>query len=279
MTKLLKVLVINFVCFFLISCGGSSESNDCITKYRSETTFVSSFVPQAIQYSEELLTKENNSCSPHLFIGTPYNSDQLLCREGFAAGYNYTDKIADWSSYMLTKESVTASFPRTDNYTVDHEIPPYAQSASSDYTNTALDRGHLVPVAAIDFSVKSVEESYYMSNIVPQHLSLNRGLWAGIEQWVRDCTVEVGKLFVYTGVINTSKEEMIGNSVQVPDFFYKIIIKPSSPAQSIAFLIPNVDPNGSDMSEYITSLETIERCFSRQLSPKLLSSFFVLLWI
>lgn len=27
---------------------------------------------------------------------------QLLCREGYAAGYNYDTKVSDWVSYWMT---------------------------------------------------------------------------------------------------------------------------------------------------------------------------------
>ncbi|WP_299804950.1 DNA/RNA non-specific endonuclease [uncultured Shewanella sp.] len=248
-----------FVLLYASGCSDNGEQSQCVTKYRSETSFISTLIEQEIQYTQELVSDKSLLCHPNLFLGTPYDSDQLLCREGFALGYNYTDKIADWTAYKLTPESVTASFPRTDVFTIDSEVPTYAQSAPNDYQNTDLDRGHLAPAATIDFSELSVTESFYMSNIVPQHLSLNRGLWANLEQWVRDCTVEVEELFVYTGVINSSKDEVIGDGVHVPESMYKVIIKPRSPAQSIAFLIPNIDPGEAQLSEYITDLNSIEK--------------------
>ncbi|MBM5314338.1 DNA/RNA non-specific endonuclease, partial [Vibrio parahaemolyticus] len=47
------------------------------------------------------------TCGQHLDKGIPSsNSDQFLCRDGYAVGYNYNTKNADWVAYHITAESV-----------------------------------------------------------------------------------------------------------------------------------------------------------------------------
>ena len=44
----------------------------------------------------------SSSCLSHVLAGVPYQSDQILCREGYSVGYNYQTKLADWVMYSLT---------------------------------------------------------------------------------------------------------------------------------------------------------------------------------
>ena len=41
-------------------------------------------------------------CGEHVTLGVPGQSSLLLCREGYAAGYNYDTKVSDWVSYWMT---------------------------------------------------------------------------------------------------------------------------------------------------------------------------------
>ena len=95
---------------------------------------------------------------------------------------------------------------------------------------------------------------------MPQNPSLNRGLWAQIEEWVRDCTVENSKLMVITGTILPATPELLNNKVAIPSHVYKVIIKPTSPAKALAFLIPNKVPEENfEIKDYITTIEYLER--------------------
>uniref|UniRef100_UPI001EEB696E DNA/RNA non-specific endonuclease n=1 Tax=Vibrio vulnificus TaxID=672 RepID=UPI001EEB696E len=53
-------------------------------------------------------------CGQHLDKGMPSTQpDQVLCRDGYAVGYNYNTKNADWVAYHITAESVNASYKRS----------------------------------------------------------------------------------------------------------------------------------------------------------------------
>ena len=49
-----------------------------------------------------LLSAAVPTCDGHFAFGIPGQSDQLLCRTGYAVGYNYSRKTADWVAYRLT---------------------------------------------------------------------------------------------------------------------------------------------------------------------------------
>ena len=43
-------------------------------------------------------------CNGHVTYGIPGPEDQLLCREGYAVGYDYDRKVPSWVAYRLTPE-------------------------------------------------------------------------------------------------------------------------------------------------------------------------------
>lgn len=258
MSKLLSVISLITWVILLSGCGGDDSGQTCTTKYRTEIITTYTSTEQSVNYSGSVLINTDSSCGEHLQLGIPKESNQLLCRDAFALGYNYNNKIADWVSYSITDISVNGYYPRSDNFVSDKDLPEYARADSDDYSNSGYDRGHLAPAATIDYSEHSMQQSFLMSNVVPQNSTLNRGLWAKIEEWVRDCAIEKQNLQIYTGTITNTNSATINDSVKVPDYLYKIIVKLESPAQSIAFLVPNEAPSSSDFKQYITNIEKIE---------------------
>ena len=200
----------------------------------------------------------SETCGEHLVKGMPsYNSDQVLCRTGYAVGYNYQTKNADWVAYHVTKESVNAQFKRSNNFKVDAELPEYAQSTLSDYSKSGYDRGHLAPSAAMDFSQESMQESFLLSNMSPQLPGFNRVGWRLLEEHVRDLANEYHELYVVTGPIYEGNEASIGNGVVIPSAFYKVVLDPYY-NDAIAFIVPHRDVSGSELVDFVTTIDDVE---------------------
>ena len=200
-----------------------------------------------------------SSCGQHLTMGTPSEqSDQILCRDGYAVGYNYQTKNADWVAYHLTAESVNASYKRSNSFKVDAELPDYAQSTLTDYKSSGYDRGHLAPSAAMDFSQDSMKQSFLMSNMSPQLPGFNRVGWRLLEEHVRDVTNEYNEVYVVTGPIYYGNEESIGNGVVIPSAFYKVILDPYF-NDAIAFIVPHRDVSGSELANFVTTVDDVEQ--------------------
>ncbi len=200
----------------------------------------------------------SETCGEHLVKGVPSNnSDQVLCRTGYAVGYNYQTKNADWVAYHVTKESVNAQFKRSNNFKVDAELPDYAQSTLSDYSKSGYDRGHLAPSAAMDFSQESMQESFLLSNMSPQLPGFNRVGWRLLEEHVRDLANEYQELYVVTGPIYEGNEASIGDGVVIPSAFYKVILDPYY-NDAIAFIVPHQDVSGSELVNFVTTIDEVE---------------------
>ncbi len=244
---LLKALVlivsISFV-FLIFGCGSSGENSIYVDK----TT-----------YSGDLLDGTlNPECVNHLAVGVPGPSDQVLCRDAYAVGYNYTNKVADWVAYHVTADSVSLSYPRNDNFREDLEIPVGYRAVLSDYSGSGYDRGHLAPNATVDYSFNAMDESFLLSNITPQLASFNRGAWASLEEYFRDCTVEVDEMYVVTGTVVSAASGSVGNQVKIPTKYYKAAIKISSPAKAMAFLLPHEDIATDHLPDYLVSVDQLE---------------------
>ena len=205
------------------------------------------------------LSAASEACGQHLVKGTPSEaSDQILCRSGYAVGYNYDTKNADWVAYHITAESVNAKFKRSNRFKADQELPEYAQSTLSDYSKSGYDRGHLAPSAAMDFSQESMQSSFLLSNMSPQLPGFNRVGWRLLEEHVRDLANEYQELYVVTGPIYEGGEATIGNGVIIPSAFYKVILDPYY-NDAIAFIVPHRDVSGSELANFVTTIDEVEQ--------------------
>ena len=199
------------------------------------------------------------TCGQHLDKGMPStNSDQFLCRDGYAVGYNYDTKNADWVAYHITAESVNITNKRSNAFKEDSEMPDYARSTLADYKGSGYDRGHLAPSATMDFSQESMKQSFLMSNMSPQLPGFNRVGWRVLEEHVRDLANEYNELYVVTGPIYQGNEGTIGNGVVIPSAFYKVILDPSFD-EAIAFIVPHRDVSSSELANFITTIDEVER--------------------
>ncbi|HDM8058694.1 DNA/RNA non-specific endonuclease [Vibrio harveyi] len=199
------------------------------------------------------------TCGQHLDKGMPStNSDQFLCRDGYAVGYNYDTKNADWVSYHITAESVNITNKRSNSFKEDTEMPDYARSTLADYKGSGYDRGHLAPSATMDFTRESMKQSFLMSNMSPQLPGFNRVGWRVLEEHVRDLANEYNELYVVTGPIYQGNEGTIGNGVVIPSAFYKVILDPSFD-EAIAFIVPHRDVSSSELANFITTIDEVER--------------------
>ncbi len=121
----------------------------------------------------------------HLKLGVPGKADTIIDRPGYALGYIEYHEQPAWVVYHFTKEeAVTKAVKRSDDFREDPEIPT-GSATLADYRRSGYDRGHLAPAADMAFSVRTMSDSFYMSNMSPQKPAFNRGIWKNLEAQVR----------------------------------------------------------------------------------------------
>ncbi len=196
-------------------------------------------------------------CNGHVAFGVPGAADQLLCREGYAVGYDYARKVPIWVAYHLTKESVEQKYKRSNRFKPDKDIPEAYRSALSDYKGTGYDRGHMAPAATVDFSKPSMQESFLLTNMAPQLPGFNRQGWRYLEAYIRDWAADRLDMYVVTGPLFDGEIKTIGNGVSIPSGFFKVVFDPAE-KNGIAFIVPHQGFSKAEVPRFIVSIDEVE---------------------
>jgi endonuclease G len=108
------------------------------------------------------------------------------------------------------------------------------------------------------------------SNISPQKLDFNAGIWNRLEQKTRYWANKERQLYVITGGILNDNLSTIGREkVAVPKQFYKILLDYSKPEiKAIAFLIPHKESK-QPLYTFVVSVDKIETLTSIDFFPAL----------
>ena len=196
----------------------------------------------------------------NLALGIPGKCDTLIDRPGYALGYIEYHEQAAFVIYKLTaREALTKEVQRTNRFRRDPEIPT-GSATTADYRRSGYDRGHLAPAADMAFSVQTMADSFFMSNMSPQKPAFNRGIWKRLEEQVRQIAIREKAIYVVTGPILPKKKTVtIGaNQVTVPTHYYKVIFDLTPPRKMIGFILPN---EGSDrpLEYFAVTVDVVEK--------------------
>jgi endonuclease G len=160
--------------------------------------------------------------------------------------------------------------PRRDRFRFDPDVPNNLQvDDDRGYRNNPWDRGHLVRRRALHWGDRGVSEdadsqSYYWTNIAPQHETLHDTAWGDIEDWMLEFTDETDqRACVFTGPILTPDDPERTNSegeapTRIPGGFWKIIvIRHDSNLRSAGFLVWQRDFDGDIPVRFDPVLEQV----------------------
>jgi len=198
--------------------------------------------------------------SDNLAFGIPGPADCIIDREGYALGYVEYHEQPSWVIYHMTKEEATTkAASREDNFREDPQIPT-GSATLADYRRSGYDRGHLAPAADMSFSVKTMDESFYLSNMSPQLGEFNRGIWKDLEAQVRSFAISEGDIYVVTGpILPRIKKKTIGPSeVTVPDSYYKVVWDRTPPEKMIGFILPN-EGSTKSLQSFAVTVDEVEQ--------------------
>ena len=171
----------------------------------------------------------------HLKLGVPGKADTIIDRPGYALGYIEYHEQPAWVIYRLTKEqALTKAAKRGDDFKEDPEVPT-GSATLADYRRSGYDRGHLAPAADMAYSLRTMGDSFYMSNMSPQKPAFNRGIWKNLEAQVRYFAITEKDIYVVTGPVlpKTKTVTIGGNRVTVPTHYYKVIYDRTPPEKMI----------------------------------------------
>ncbi len=189
--------------------------------------------------------------SPYGFANTQ-RQVQPICREGYLVAYDAPVKIPAYVAYTLKPENALGCFPRTNAFVADQSLNGTG-ARPDDYAGTGYDKGHAAPDGDLSYTQQVEYESFLMTNMYPQHGSLNRGIWKLLETSVRGWAVQTNQSYtIFVGAMYGAGDETIGKGVIVPHGFYKIVIN-NQTGQVAGWRFPHTKPYvnlGNDLTKF-----------------------------
>ena len=196
-------------------------------------------------------------------------TNQIISHDYYTLSYNEKYEQAEWVAYELKKEHLTKTNRKRPYFIQDRKVT--SKSAHyKNFKNTGYSKGHLCPAGDRKFSEAAFNETFLTSNISPQNLKFNAGVWNRLEQKTRYWASKERKLYVVTGGILNENLPTIGTEkVAVPKFFYKILFDNTEPEiKVIAFLIPHQESK-KPLYEFVVSIDRIEQLTGLDFFPAL----------
>ena len=220
----------------------------------------------------------------HLAFGNPSNAvadvqqfnNYLMEKPSFALSYNRDKGTPNWVSWHLENDW-TGSLPRTDTFRADPAVSPdWYRVQSTDYFASGFDRGHMTPNADRDnpASIPLNQETFLMSNMVPQAPNNNQGPWADLENFLRTL-LPANEVYVVAGPAgvggsgdNGPATTIANGHVTVPAYTWKVALvlphgesdlsRVNAATRTIAVIMPNDNSINSDWHTYLTTVDAVE---------------------
>ena len=214
------------------------------------------------------------SASLHLAFGNPSNAtmdaghdeNYLVVGDGSAFSYNNSRGTINWISWKTTRDDLGGSRQRPDFRPDPRLSANYQRIGYYDYSGSGYDRGHMVPSADRFANAKLNEETFMMTNIVPQTGALNQFPWEKLESYARSQARRGFDVYTIAGVYGD--QGTLKRKVVVPTNCWKIIaLLPKGRAiddidqrtRIIAVDMPNKEGIENDTWEkYKTTIRAIE---------------------
>ena len=185
---------------------------------------------------------------------------QPICREAYLVAYDAPVKIPAYVAYTLLPQNALGCFPRTNAFVADQSLGGTG-ARPDDYAGTGYDKGHAAPDGDLSWSQIVEYESFLMTNMYPQHGSLNRGIWKLLETSVRGWAVQTNQSYtIFVGAMYGAGDPTIGNGVFVPHAYYKIVIN-NNTKQIAGWRFPHAKPYvnlGNDLTKFRVPVADIQ---------------------
>lgn len=212
------------------------------------------------------VTSNPLSAQTNLEIPISKNGDKgvVLKRTGYTVSFSKEHNIPNWVAWKLDKNRLTERVSRKGyRFNPDPDINVRDAVITQDYANSGYDRGHMCPAGDSRWSGEAMKESFYMTNICPQHPNLNGGDWHELEQVCRKWA-QKEILYIVCGPI-LYKNPLYGtigkeHRIRVPEAFFKVILAgvEKGKPRAIGFIYKNTAGN-KPLDSYVNSIDQVER--------------------
>lgn len=233
-----------------------------IYRNRSILTLVFALVAAIFYYVNK------SSSDERLFVPVSQKDrpEILLEQYGYTVSYNAELGIPNWVGWELNREKLVDRESRSNNFSPNPKLSPDLAITTDEYKGSGWDRGHMCPSADNKWHWRAMDESFYMTNVCPQHHNLNRGDWKELEEACREWAA-VEPIYIVCGPIlyREPKYGYIGREfkIRIPDAFFKVVLTgiESGNPRAIGFIYKNESGNNK-LDKYVNSIDEVERITS-----------------
>lgn len=223
--------------------------------------------PEESQRSSLSLNPQDTG-DPRLLTG---RKEEIIRYEGYTVSYNVDYKLANWVFWELTSgEALSKQEERSGKFAPDPSLKGKT-AMNEDYSRSGYDRGHLAPAGDMKWSMKSMQQSFYYSNIAPQNPRLNQGIWNNLENRCRQWAIAYDKVLIVAGPVLSNGMKRLGkNRIAVPGQFYKVICAVSGGKyEGIAYLLDNKDYKNTSLRSLAIPIDSVEKVTGIEFFPEL----------
>jgi endonuclease G len=201
-----------------------------------------------------------------------FNNGTPIHHTRFSIVFSQSRGFAVYTAHNLDGATILAAgtIPRVDRFRLDPNVPSQFQVDNDrGYRNNPWDRGHLVQRSALHWGVsteaqRADSDSYFWTNIVPQHETLHDTAWGEIEDWMLTYTDAANQgAAVFTGPVLLPEDPQVQNRpgedpIQLPSGFWKIVaIRSASQLVAAGFLVWQRDFDRPNPVEFAPFLEQV----------------------
>jgi endonuclease G len=188
--------------------------------------------------------------------------EQIIFHTGYTVSYNEEWRLPNWVAYELLRSEIQGKENSASNFNIDPDVEGIS-ATNKDYLHSGYDKGHLAPVADMKWNAIAIRESFYFSNICPQHPKLNRRCLKDLEKKIRNRVIADSAIVIVCGPLVEKGTKVIGNNrVTVPEGFFKVILSPYvSLPQAVGFIFKNKVSTES-LRTYAVTVDSVERVTS-----------------
>ena len=203
----------------------------------------------------------NTTASTEARSYLPSAQGQVIHHEHYSLSYIEEFEQPEWVAYELKKSNLFKKHvPRSGDFRSDAAVKTTSAN-KADYKRSGYSRGHLVPAGDMAFDHSAMSETFFMSNMSPQSIPFNGGIWRELEEQVRDWAKKYDHLYVVSGPVLTEKPiDYIGrNDVAVPASYYKVILDMNrGNPRGIGYIIPH-KKSEEPLDNFAVSIDEVEQ--------------------
>ena len=215
-----------------------------------------------IEIKSEPKTKYSDQ---HLYAGEPTpahypNPIKVLKNDGYLVGYDDVRKNPAWVAYRLFKNESNNPTLITTNFITDKRTS--SKVTEKDFNNTGFSKCLLAPASAIvhNYGEHTFQSTKLMSNIVAMEPDLYSGPWSQLEKTIANqYKNSFYEVWVITGPLYAPPIQKLNYGIEVPDFFYKIILDAKGEhVRAIGFIMPQTSHRHEPLQNFIVTIDEIQ---------------------